>query len=387
MKINDVLLLISVVLLTAACSAPKGSVPLSGDVPEAEGWEMETVIEGLSHPWSVVWLPGSDDILLITERTGQLRKVVNGELLSETINGLPEMFISGQGGLLDISLHPDFEENRLVYITYATGDEDANRTTVGRGELDELQLRNFEEIFRVSDDKTKDQHFGSRIQWLPDRSFLLTLADGGNYIRFEGGWIREQAQQLDTHLGKVLRLTENGEPAPGNPFINQEAALPEIWSFGHRNIQGITRDPDSGRIWANEHGSRGGDELNLLKAGNNYGWPEATYSREYHYPRISNATTLPGMEDPKVVWTPALAPSGLEFYTGDRFPNWRGDLFSGNLVGEQLRRIILEEQEVIGEESLTIGKRVRHVAQAPDGYLYILTDHEEGELIRIIPSE
>ena len=320
MKINDVLLLISLVLLTAACSAPKGSVPLSGDVPEVEGWEMETVIEGLSHPWSVVWLPGSDDILLITERTGQLRKVVNGELLSETINGLPEMFISGQGGLLDISLHPDFEENRLVYITYATGDEDANRTTVGRGELDELQLRNFEEIFRVSDDKTKDQHFGSRIQWLPDRSFLLTLADGGNYIRFEGGWIREQAQQLDTHLGKVLRLTENGEPAPGNPFINQEAALPEIWSFGHRNIQGITRDPDSGRIWANEHGSRGGDELNLLKAGNNYGWPEATYSREYHYPRISDATTLPGMEDPKVVWTPALAPSGLEFYTGDQFP-------------------------------------------------------------------
>src|SRR6056297_49269 len=149
MKINDVLLLISLVLLTAACSAPKGSVPLSGDVPEVEGWEMETVIEGLSHPWSVVWLPGSDDILLITERTGQLRKVVNGELLSETINGLPEMFISGQGGLLDISLHPDFEENRLVYITYATGDEDENRTTVGRGELDELQLRNFEEIFRV----------------------------------------------------------------------------------------------------------------------------------------------------------------------------------------------------------------------------------------------
>jgi len=380
-------ILITLTLLLGACSAPKGPVSPSGEVPEAEGWELETVIEGLTHPWSVVWLPGSSDTLLITERSGQLRMAGNGELLQEAVGGLPELFVSGQGGLLDVTLHPGFEENRLVYLTYATGDEDANRTTVGRGELDGMELRNFEEIFRVSDDKTKDQHFGSRMQWLPDRTFLLTLADGGNYVRFEGGWIREQAQKLDTHIGKVLRLTENGEPAPDNPFADQESALPEIWTLGHRNIQGIARDPNSGRIWATEHGSRGGDELNLLEAGNNYGWPEATYSLEYHYTRISGETTRPGMEDPRIVWTPAQAPSGLEFYTGDQFPGWVGDLFSGGLVGEQVRRIILDGEEVAGEESITIGERVRHVAQGPDGYLYILTDHEAGELIRIVPSE
>lgn len=384
MKTNHTFLLLSLILILAACSMPKGPVPLSGDVPEAEGWELETVVDGLSYPWSVVWLPGNGDSLLITEKTGQLRVVENGVLLSEAVNGLPEFFVSGQGGLLDVSLHPDFEENRLLYFTYATGDEDANRTTVGRGEFDGLELRNFEEIFRVSDDKNDDQHFGSRIQWLPDNTFLLTLADGGNYIRFDGGWIREQAQRMDSHLGKVLRLTENGEPAPDNPFVNQEGALPEIWSLGHRNIQGIARDPESGRIWANEHGSRGGDELNLLKAGQNYGWPRVTYSREYHYLRISGETSQSGMEDPKIVWTPAQAPSGLEFYTGNAFPDWQGDLFSGGLVGEQLRRIQLDGDEVVGEEALTIGKRIRDVVQGPDGYLYILTDDENGELIRIV---
>lgn len=384
MKTNHTFLLLSLILILAACSMPKGPVPLSGDVPEAEGWELETVVDGLSYPWSVVWLPGNGDSLLITEKTGQLRVVENGVLLSEAVNGLPEFFVSGQGGLLDVSLHPDFEENRLLYFTYATGDEDANRTTVGRGEFDGLELRNFEEIFRVSDDKNDDQHFGSRIQWLPDNTFLLTLADGGNYIRFDGGWIREQAQRMDSHLGKVLRLTENGEPAPNNPFVNQEGALPEIWSLGHRNIQGIARDPESGRIWANEHGSRGGDELNLLKAGQNYGWPRVTYSREYHYLRISGETSQSGMEDPKIVWTPAQAPSGLEFYTGNAFPDWQGDLFSGGLVGEQLRRIQLDGDEVVGEEALTIGKRIRDVVQGPDGYLYILTDDENGELIRIV---
>jgi len=192
---------------------------------------------------------------------------------------------------------------------------------------------------------------------------------------------------MDSHLGKVLRLTDSGEPAPGNPFLDNENALPEIWSLGHRNIQGITRDPESGQIWANEHGSKGGDELNLLEAGNNYGWPEVTYSREYHYLRISDKTTRPGMVDPKVVWTPSQAPSGLKFYTGDVFPDWKGDLFSGGLVGEQVRRIILDGEDVIGEEMIPIGRRVRSVVQGPDGYLYVLTDHENGELIRIINKD
>jgi len=380
-------LLLLTALLFSACTMPKGTVPLSADVPVAEGWETEIVIDGLSSPWAVAWLPDTSDTMLITEKTGNLRLVVNYELADDSVSGLPEFYVSGQAGLLDVSLHPGFTENRLVYLTYASGNEEANRTTVGRGELHGNELRNFEEIFRVSDDKSGDQHFGSRIQWLPDGTFLLTLADGGNYIRFDGDWIREQAQQMDSHLGKVLRLTDSGEPAPGNPFLDNENALPEIWSLGHRNIQGITRDPESGQIWANEHGSKGGDELNLLEAGNNYGWPEVTYSREYHYLRISDKTTAPEMEDPKVVWTPSQAPSGLKFYTGDVFPDWKGDLFSGGLVGEQVRRIILDGEDVIGEEMIPIGRRVRSVVQGPDGYLYVLTDHENGELIRIINKD
>jgi glucose/arabinose dehydrogenase len=387
MKFNHILLLLLTIGVMGACAMPKGPVPLSAEVQEAEGWSTETVISGLSSPWAIVWLPGDGDTLLITEKTGRLRMAVGYELLPDSVSGLPDMFVSGQGGLLDVSLHPDFTDNRFVYLTYSTGTEDANRTTVARGKLIGMQLRDFEEIFRVSDDKSDNQHFGSRIEWLPDGTFLLTLADGGNYIRFDGDWIRIQAQQLDSHLGKVLRLTETGDPASGNPFSGSEEALPEIWSLGHRNIQGIARDPESGRIWANEHGSKGGDELNHLEAGNNYGWPEVTYSREYHYMRISDETTMPGMADPKVVWTPSQAPSGLEFYTGDRYPEWKGDLFSGGLVGEQVRRIILDGEEVVGEESMTIGRRVRSVEQGPDGYLYILTDHENGELIRIVSAQ
>jgi len=387
MKYREQILLALTVILMGACSMPKGPVPLSSDVPEANGWETEIVIDGLSSPWAVTWLPDTSDTVLITEKTGNLRLAVNYELAEDSVSGLPEFYVSGQGGLLDMSLHPNFAENRWVYLTYATGNEDANRTTVGRGELHGNELRNFEEIFRVSDDKNDNQHFGSRFQWLPDGTFLLTLADGGNYIRFEGDWIREQAQQMDSHLGKVLRLTEDGGPAPDNPFVDHENALPEIWSLGHRNIQGITMDPESGRIWANEHGSKGGDELNLLEAGNNYGWPEVTYSREYHYLRISDKTTMQGMTDPKVVWTPSQAPSGLQFYTGDQFPAWQGNLFSGGLVGEQVRRIVLDGEEVVGEEMIPIGRRVRSVAQGPDGYLYVLTDHENGELIRIRPDQ
>lgn len=379
--------LMIMILTLHGCTMPRGPVPLSGEVPEAEGWNSEVVVDGLVHPWSIVWVPGEQFDMLITERPGRIRIVQDGVLQARTISGLPEIFVSGQAGLLDISLHPEFEENRLVYLTYATGDEESNRTTVGRGTLDGFSLTGFEEIFRVNDNKTGDQHFGSRILWTTETTFLLSLADGGNYIRFEGEWIREQAQNPESHLGKVLKLTEDGDPAPDGPFLKDVKALPEIWTLGHRNIQGLALDPGTGRVWANEHGSRGGDELNLLKAGANYGWPEVTYSREYHYTKISDETSGPGMEDPKIVWTPAQAPSGLVFYTGNRFPGWKGNLFSGGLKGEQVRRIVLEGESVQREESIPLGRRVRSVVEGPDEYLYVLTDHEDGELIRIIPSQ
>jgi len=376
--------LIFSLLLLIGCSMPEGPVPLSGDVPEAEGWNTEVVLSGLEHPWSMTWLPDGD--LLITERTGQLKLVRDGDPEPQLIGGLPEIYVSGQGGLLDISLHPDFEANRLIYLVYSTGDDDANRTTVGRAVLEDQELRDFEEIFRVSDDKNDDKHFGSRMLWLPSDNFLLTIGDGGAYVDYEGERIRHQAQNTSTHFGSVLKLTESGSPVDGAPFVEGEDVRDEIWSYGHRNIQGIAFDAENGRIWANEHGARGGDELNLLKEGANYGWPEVTYSREYHFTKITDETTKPGMEDPKVVWTPAQAPSGLAFYTGDKFPDWQGDLFSGGLQGEQVRRIILDGESVMGEEKIPIGQRVRDVRQGPDGYLYVLTDHEDGELIRIVPQ-
>jgi aldose sugar dehydrogenase len=374
-----------IILAVSGCAMPEGPVPLSGDAPEAIGWTSETVIEGLEQPWALAWLPGGD--MMITERPGSIRLINHETMAMRQVEGVPPVFADGQGGLMDISLHPRFEENRMIYITYASGNEDVNRTTVGRGVLDGNLLTEFEEIFRALPDKDGNQHFGSRMVWITDSSFLLAVGDGGNRPqKTEGILSREHAQLLDSHLGKVLHLNEDGTAAAGNPFADDPDAYPEIWSYGHRNIQGMALDPESGRVWANEHGSRGGDELNLIEAGENYGWPEVTYSREYWYTRITDETSKPGMVDPKVVWTPAQAPSGLLFYTGDAFPEWQGDLFSGGLQGEQVRRIILDGETVIGEEKIPIGRRVRDVRQGPDGFIYVLTGHDSGELIRIVPN-
>jgi glucose/arabinose dehydrogenase len=380
-------LLVSIWLLLAvqsALAAPTGPVPLTGDVPVAQGWKTEVVIDGLVHPWSICWLP--DGSALITERPGRLRMVQEGRLLPDPIPGLPKILAHGQGGLMDVAIHPDFETNRLVYLSAALGRPGANRTVVLRGRLAEGRLADAVVLFEVADDKAGGQHFGSRLLWLPDGTLLVSIGDGGNPpVAFAGAPIREQAQRLATHFGKILRLTEDGRPAPGNPFLDREDARAEIWTFGHRNIQGLARDPVSGRVWASEHGARGGDELNLIEGGANYGWPQATYSLEYWGPRISDVTTASGMRDPSVVWTPSKAPSGLAFYTGDRFPAWHGDLFSGALKFEEVRRIILDGEQVVGEEKLPIGQRVRDVRQGPDGYLYILTDEEAGQLLRIVP--
>lgn len=371
--------------ILTGCGMPEGPVSLSGDVPEATGWTADTLITGLQQPWSLAFLPGGD--MLITERSGRILRA-NPESMTRTVlSGAPDVFADGQGGLLDISLHPGFTENRLVYLTYASGNESINRTTVGRGRLEGNTLTGFEEIFRAAPDKDGNQHFGSRMVWTSDSTFALSVGDGGNRPQETAGILsREHAQLLNSHLGKILHLAEDGSAASDNPFIEDPDAFPEVWSYGHRNIQGLAFHPETGDIWANEHGSRGGDEINLIKKGANYGWPEATYSREYWYTRISRDTSLPGMEDPKVVWTPSQAPSGLMVYTGDAFPEWQGDLFSGGLVGEQVRRIILDGETIVGEEKILIGRRVRDVKEGPDGYIYVLTAHGDGELIRIVPD-
>ncbi|MDX1592487.1 MAG: PQQ-dependent sugar dehydrogenase, partial [Balneolaceae bacterium] len=306
------LLIFTIFFIFSGCDTPEGPVPISDTVPEAEGWAIEPLLTGLEQPWSMVWLPGGD--MLITERPGRLIRVNAESMTTTDISGVPEVYSDGQGGLLDISLHPKFTENSLVYLTYSTGDENVNRTTVGRGRLEGNTLTGFEEIFRVSPDKEGNQHFGSRMEWMSDSTFVLSVGDGGNRpLETAGILSREHAQLLDSHLGKILRLNEDGSAASGNPFTEEPGVAPEIWSYGHRNIQGLAIDPETGNLWSNEHGSRGGDELNLIHKGANYGWPEATYSREYWYTRISSETSIPGMEDPKLVWTPSQAPSGLMF--------------------------------------------------------------------------
>lgn len=373
------LALVTLLAMAPVAEAQQLPVPTETDFRElkkAQGWRMSVLAEGLEHPWGMSWLP--DGTLLITERPGRLRIFSNGKLQEAPVTGLPEIFPFRQGGLLDVSPHPNFASNGLVYLSYSTGNADANATVAVRAQYQNGSLSNVQQIFRASPDKRGGFHFGSRFLWLPDGSLLITLGDGNFH--------RDRAQFLDNHFGKIVRVKEDGAAATGNPFYPRTDALPEVWSYGHRNIQAIARDPESGRIFATEHGARGGDELNLVEPGKNYGWPLATFSREYVGPKISDNTHLPEMENALVVWTPCIGPSGLAYYTGDKFPAWRGNLFAGGLVGETVIRVILDSNgRATGQEQLDIGHRVRDVRQGPDGYLYLLTDEENGKLIRLEP--
>lgn len=371
---------------------PSGPVIPTGSAPVATGWIATPILEGLENPWSIAWLPSDDPAgeMLITERPGRLRLVRGGSLAPASVTGLDEVVATGHAGLMDLSLHPRFAENRLVYLTYAAGTAEANSTRLARGRLsaDGASLTEVAILHTVTPLKPRFHHFGSRLLWLPDGTLLLALGDGGNPpTRIDGQLAREQAQLPSSQLGKILRLRDDGTAPSDNPFVNRPDFDPFIWSLGHRNIQGLARDPATGRLWANEHGSRGGDELNLLTPGGNYGWPRVTYSIEYTFGTISRATTHPDFIDPVVVWTPAQAPSGLAFYTGDAFPQWRGSLFSGALKRKEVRRIDLDaEGRVLGQESLPIGQRVRDVRQGPDGFIYVLTDEKNGRLLRLQPT-
>lgn len=353
------------------------------------------IVSGLEHPWGMAWLP--DGKLLITERPGRLRLVRGGQLEPKPIRGVravstiaaQQLFASQQGGLLDLALHPRFGENGWVYFSYSHGSRDANRTRVARAYFDGTTLERWEVIFEVAQTKRGGQHFGSRLTWLPDETLLISIGDGGNPpLRLDGDLIRQQAQNPASHLGKVIRIADDGTIPVDNPFVSTEGAVPAIWSYGHRNIQGLTYDPVHQRVWATEHGSRGGDELNWLRAGQNYGWPVVSFSLEYTSNRpVAAKTTDPNMVEPKRVWTPSIAPSGLAIYTSDRFPQWRGNLFVGGLVSRSIRRLELDGAgNVKAESQIPIGQRVRDVRQGPDGYLYVLTDENPGQLLRLEPE-
>jgi aldose sugar dehydrogenase len=370
--------LMAIALAPLALSAqPQPSAPS----PEIKGWRAVRIADGIEHPWGIAWLP--DGRALVTAKEGQLYLLAEGKAQRVEMQGMPRVFDNGQGGLMDIAVHPS--DGSRIYMTVSTGSSEQNRTTLVRGLFRDGRVSGIETLFQVEPPKSGAQHFGSRLLWLPDGTLLMTVGDGGNPPQRVGGMLaREQAQNLQTHLGKVLRLTEDGRPAPDNPLAKRPQARPEIWTYGHRNIQGIARDPESGRIWANEHGPYGGDELNLLEAGRNYGWPLQSFGRDYRTREPVGQPSVPGMVDPLLVWTPSKAASGLALYTGQRYPDWKGSLFSGGLVSRDVRRVILDEQgRVTGQERLSIGARVRDVRQGPDGYLYVLTDESNGKVLRI----
>jgi len=340
-------------------------------------FETETVAEGLNHPWALAFLPGGD--LLVTERAGQLRRVSPDGALSDPIEGLPEIFVKSQGGLMDVALAPDFSESGWIYLSYSIGSADANSTRLARAHLTGQALTDFEVLFTAEPMRDRPVHYGGRVAFLPDGSLLLTLGDGFD--------LREQAQQLDSHTGSIVRLQTDGLPAEDNPFIDRDGARPEIFSYGHRNPQGLVVDTTTGVIWSHEHGPRGGDELNRIEAGANYGWPIATQGIDYSGARISPFQTWPEARDPLWVWTPSIAPAGMALYRGAIFSDWNGDLLIASLAERSLRRLDLEDGQVVGDERipLDIDERLRDVRVGPTGQVYLLTDSPEGRILRLRP--
>ncbi|RMH12227.1 MAG: PQQ-dependent sugar dehydrogenase [Gammaproteobacteria bacterium] len=373
-------------LATAVAPSPNTSATTDGTITQTPTVRQTVLVDSLEHPWGLDWLP--DGTIIVTERPGRVRLIRDGQLDPTPVAGVPNVLATGQGGLLDVAVHPQFAMNQWVYFTYAQGDRTSNQTRIARARLEGNTLSNWQEIFQVNRAKEGGQHFGSRITWLQDNTMLVSIGDGGNPpLQLAGDLIRNQAQELDSHLGKIVRLNDDGSIPTDNPFVDQPDVNPAIWSYGHRNIQGLMYDPVSDRIWSTEHGARGGDELNLIQAGGNYGWPVVTYSREYSGGEITTERSRPDMADPLVVWTPAIAPSGLLVYQGDAFPQWQGDLLAGGLVSQDIRHLDLDESgTVINETPIPIGHRVRDVRQGPDARIYILTDEPNGRLIRLDPG-
>ena len=379
---------LALAMLAGAAVPALAQVQPGGEPPQAKGWRAETVTDALPQAWGMAWLP--DGRMLVTGKEGTLHLVTGGKVQAVPLEGLPPLMSSGQDGLLDIALHPlDKGPNVRVYMTMANGSSAENRTILVQGSFDGKKVSGIKTLFRASPSKSGGQHFGSRLAWMADASLLMSIGDGGNPPQRVGSMLaRDQAQNLGSHNGSILRLTSEGKPAPGNPLAARPGALPEIWSYGHRNVQGLTVDAASGRVYASEHGPRGGDEINRIEGGKNYGWPIQTFGADYNTHEPVGKPSVPGMVDPLVAWVPSPAPSGLALYTGPAFPQWRGSLFSGSLAGMDLRRVELDKDgKVVRQEKLDIGKRVRDVRQGPDGHLYVLTDGGHARILRIVPDK
>jgi glucose/arabinose dehydrogenase len=383
------ILLFAALAVTAADAFAEPRIS-RGRVTEEAGVRLTPLVDGLMYPWSMAWLP--DGTLVVTEREGRVRLVRDGVLDPAPItfpvpvtSGGDGGITRGQGGLMDVAASPNFARDRTLYFTYAEGDPKANRTVVARARLEGAKLAGLTPIYRNPEMKERGQHFGSRLLFTPDGSLLVSIGDGGNPpVQFRDGNIRLQAQSLSTVFGKVLRFRPDGRAQEGNPFLGMSNARGEIWTFGHRNIQGLARDSVTGMIWASEHGAAGGDELNQLDAGINYGWPTVTYAREYaDGALISDKTRAPDMRDPVLVWLDTHAPSGLAIYHGERLPSLKGAILSGGLVTQDIRVVRPQEGQRARETRIPVGERVRDVKQGPDGFVYVLTDGERGRVLRL----
>lgn len=370
--------LVTVAVAAVACSACAG-VPASGQVYSSRHHDYRVihVVSGLDHPWSLAFLPGGD--MLVTEREGRLRRIRDGLLDPEPVAGVPRVHARGQGGLLDVVVHPEFASNRWVYLSYAKPGPQAT-TAVVRGRMDGSTLTNVREIFEADAFTGRDVHFGSRMVFDRDGFLYITVGDRGE---------RDEAQNPLNHQGTTLRLHDDGSVPEDNPFVGRTGFRPEIFTYGNRSPQGLALHPRIGEIWQTEHGPRGGDELNRLEAGANYGWPVITYGINYTGTSITDLREMEGMEQPVHYWVPSIATSGLAIYDGSPFPEWQGDLFVGGLAGAHLARVRVDDSGSSETEALLtdLGQRVRDVRVGPEGFIYVLLDEPNSPLIRLEPAD
>lgn len=366
-----------------------GLLLLLPNAPKAEGvyqsdqhkFKVVSYVENLQYPWGMAFLPNGD--MLVTEKSSrQLRLIQNGKLVASPISGLPSNIdAGGQGGLLDVTVHPNFKENKFVYISYSGTGKGGKGTEVARGKLVGNKLENLKVIFKVSPKTGGSHHYGSRLQFAKDGTLFITTGDRYSYLK--------ESQNPSNHLGSVLRINDDGSIPKDNPFVNHPKFKPEIYSYGHRNAQGLTLNKQDNSLWLHEHGPRGGDELNKLSIpGANYGWPKVTFGIDYSGAIISNKTEAPGIVPPVVYWKPSIAPSGMSFYSGDKFPKWTNNLFVGALAGAHLRRLVFEGDRVVKQEILLKDTaRFRDVKTGPNGFIYLLTDDSDGQILRLEPSQ